>query len=533
MKHLAFIFILIICASCKNTTHTKVKSIKTTDNVLKQFVEDFESNFLGSVGFLELTKPYLISSRIFNEANKLPPNYIKNLKLHDIFKDNDTLTKYGMTLQIGFYDSIKSFVVYQYKEKEKVNYKLVNYTSNYQFIDALDVSYFDLTKQMNHTETYVFDDKLFLYNKEAKCAEAFNLLEDGRFVKKKSPVKFNYLALKKHSNAQDYLSAFDTRVVKAKNGLIIRDSLGNKIGKLDYLQAVNVLSYSPDKTTINDNGTRITGFKAKIVINPDLLKAEQNYYVDPSNIGYVFDGFLFKLYQYEEGDYRYDSLSINKKYIQSIDLRELLEVKQIKLDKYLNRTLKKPKIVNVTDAFKTEKLVTLTARNGKKIFYKDTTYNSEYSPTKTYNVIEDSNFEDTFIVQSHMVFDYQRFEFISKANGSLLDSYAGGYPNASPDKTYVVSVDYDVECPSQRTLFIDKIIENKIIRTVEIYYNLEGHNDYIKFEKTTDPNEIYWLSNSEFIIKFWGATECYSDSENYFYYKYKINNQLLQLLEAK
>jgi len=80
---------------------------------------------------------------------------------------------------------------------------------------------------------------------------------------------------------------------------------------------------------------------------------------------------------------------------------------------------------------------------------------------------------------------------------------------------------------------IDKITNNKIIKGVEIYYNLEDNNEYIDLEKTTDTNEIYWLSNTEFIIKFWGATECYSDSENYFYYKYKIKQPLLDLLEVK
>ena len=85
----------------------------------------------------------------------------------------------------------------------------------------------------------------------------------------------------------------------------------------------------------------------------------------------------------------------------------------------------------------------------------------------------------------------------------------------------------------QCNVIIDKITNNKIIKSVEIYYNLEDNNEYIDLEKTTDINEIYWLSNTEFIIKFWGATECYSDSESYFYYKYKIKQPLLDVLEVK
>ena len=75
-------------------------------------------------------------------------------------------------------------------------------------------------------------------------------------------------------------------------------------------------------------------------------------------------------------------------------------------------------------------------------------------------------------------------------------------------------------------------MDGKIIKAFELYYNLEENYDHITFKKISDDMEVYWLSNKEFIVKFWGASECYSDSENYFYYKYKIKQQFLELLEG-
>ncbi|RKE95069.1 hypothetical protein [Ichthyenterobacterium magnum] len=532
MRVFIFIFALILVFACNQSEKKADTIIKDEVENNSVFIESFKKDFLARVGFMKLKKPYLISSRIFDTYHLLSKEQLNILKVHEIFKSNNVNSKFGMALDIGFSKDFKSFVIYQYDENKQMLYKLANYTNDYKFIDAIDVSYFDLTKKMNATETYVYNNRLFVHNKDNFQDIEYYLNSDGTFKKKPLPITFNYLPLIEYSDFEVYKNTFEQRVVKAKNGLIIRDSLGNKLGKFNYLETISVLEYSKDKIEIDNNGKPIIGQKAKVIINPEELNKEENFYLHNSNIGYVFDGFLFENATTGNDDYRYEGLSINKKHLIPFNLSELLEVEEVNIDNYLNKVIKKPNIKDVTSRYKQGKLVTIKAVNGKQLQFKDTTYQSEYSPTKTFYVSEDSNFENAFIINSQMIFMYQHFDFFNKKNGELLDTYIGGYPHMSPDKSYIVSVDYDAECPNQRTLFIDKIVNNKIIKTLEIHYDIEEYK-HLSFVKNKTKNEIFWLSNNEFVFKFWGATGCYSDSDNYFYYRYKIKEHLLDLLEVK
>ena len=49
----------------------------------------------------------------------------------------------------------------------------------------------------------------------------------------------NFKALKEYKHVDEFLANYNRRVVKAKNGLIIRDSLGAKIGKYNFLESVS------------------------------------------------------------------------------------------------------------------------------------------------------------------------------------------------------------------------------------------------------------------------------------------------------
>ena len=531
MKTYCYILIFILFFSCKNATQENKNTTQNPDINIEKFQKEFNRDILASVGILQTNKPYLISSRQFRATTVLSKERAETLQLVDVFKTKDSLTKLGLSHQIDISKNFKSFVIYEHKENEYVNYKLINYTNDFKFIDAIDVSYFNLTKDLNTTETYVFNNKLFVYNKDNKKAIAYNLDENGTFTKQNPQANFNFLELKDYKYKEAFTANFQQRVVKAKNGLLIRDSLGNKIGKLNYLETISVLNYSEANIKVSDQGKTIISRKAKIIISANSLKQEQNFYIEKSNIGYVFDGFLFDNSNNKDEAYRYAGLTLNKTSLAPFNLKELFDVKQVKLNKYINSVIKTPNIQDVTKRYKNDKLVTLKAKNDNLITFKDTTYNSEYSPTKLFSVSEDSNFKDRFVVGSSMIFSYQEYRFVSKKNAKILDTYTGGYPHVSPNKDYVISIDYDAECPNQRTLFIDKIIDNKIIKTAEIYYHLENY-EHLNFVKNTNKHEVFWLSNTEFIIKFWGAEECYSDSDVYFYYKYKIKPHFLEILRS-
>lgn len=449
-------------------------------------------------------------------------DYDKTHQSYNLSKDYalDEKLKIKALYRLDVSKNYKTLLLFNQHSNSGSFLSLINYSNDYKTI-------FDIKVIANYR--LKFEAAFYVSTNEFNLKSYYYY--DGKMV-----TKFTSYVIDKNGKIEfkenKYPIAQNTRAVKAKNGLIIRDALGNKIGKFDFGDAITVESYAEKDTTIIDNGKKIKGKLAKVILDYD---AYLKQLLNPSivyKVGYVFDGFLFNNEINEDEAYRYAGLSFNNKYVVPFNLKELFEIEQVKLDKYLNRIVKVPLIEDVTSLYKKNKLVTLKAENGKQSQFKDTTYQSEYSPTKTHNVLLDSNFKDRFIVGYHMIFSNQYYDFVSKTNGEILDTYIGGYPHVSPNKNYVVSIDYDMECPNERTLFLDKIVDGKIIKTIEIYYSLE---DYLKlnFVKTTDKNEIYWLNNKEFIVNFWGATECYDNTENHFYYKYKIKEPLLELFDIK
>lgn len=527
--YVCFIIFIAIIFSCKESNHV-VSEASNTERT--EFIKTLKKDFLGRVGIMTYTKPYLISNRIFKTYNNLDSIQARELSMTSIFKNSKSTSKFGLERQIGLKKDINTFVAYQFDENEQMIYKLVNYTKNYDVIDAINVSYFDLTTKMNATETYMYSDTLYVDNKIKGLESVYVFQNDGTFNQIENPEPFNYKPLKQYNHLEVYLEQFEKRVVKAKNGLLIRDASGIEIGKFNYLETISVLDYSEEVKSVSDDGQIIKGRIVKVIKNPRALNKEANFYINSSNIGYVFEGFLFHNPTTDIETYKYAGLTVNKDYLVQISLEELFDVKPIKLKNYLNKVIKTPVINNVTKLYKKDRLVTLTAENENVVTYKDTTYQSEYEPTKTFSVFEDSNFKNNFIVGSTMLFSYQEFRFIDKKTGAKNDYYYGGYPYVSPNGNMVISVDYDGECPNQRTLFIDSIKDGKIIKKVEIFYNLD-ENSEIDFVNTTNQTEIFWLSDKSFILKFWGATGCYDDTDNYFYYKYELKDELLDLLEYK
>ena len=102
------------------------------------------------------------------------------------------------------------------------------------------------------------------------------------------------------------------------------------------------------------------------------------------------EAYFFKPYSDDGNHYNYDGLIVKGENLQPIALSELFDVKQVDINEYKNRILYQPNSIDVTKLYKKDNVLTLLAKNGKKVMYKDTTYNSEFSPTKTYNVFKNS-----------------------------------------------------------------------------------------------------------------------------------------------
>lgn len=542
MRFLLFLLVLTVGFSCKqeneNTNKPIVESVNTVD-----FLNGYElktSPLIDTISFLEPKNKY-------NDFEGLEFSQKQALQLDTII----SITKRGFR----FYDYDKSHHLYHLSKeyalnkhlKTKIihnlrvskNYKtllfysvqanvgsffsVINYTNDYKSI--LNVKIIYPYKTNSETVFYFYDSnfniKSYYYDDGVMKTtyDYFLMDENGKilFKEKKS-------AVREH-----------TRSVKASSGLIVRDSVGNQIGKLNFLDNVTIEKSSENDTIIYDQGQPIKGKKAKIILDYQAYLKHLLIPTESYNHGYIFDGYLFDSYCGQTNfAYKNSGFSIKGKEVLPICMDDLFEINVVDISKYKNNIIKTPKIQDITKDYKQDNTLKIIADNGEKLVYKDTTYHSEYSPTKTFSLYQDQDFPNTFLVGSSMVFSYPNFIFINKENGSINDVYEGGYPYVSPNKDYVVSIDYDLECLSQRTVFIDRIKNDKIEKSFMLFYDLE---DYLESDFDTSQflnkteEEIYWISNKEFIIKFMSNSDCYESSDHCFYLKYKLKDSFYNILE--
>ena len=332
-------------------------------------------------------------------------------------------------------------------------------------------------------------------------------------------------------------SDLQIRTVKAKNGLNIRDSLGNKIGKLVFGEVVYILEYSKDTKEVRDNGRIIKGRTAKIVTkwSSENIKTSENsykhnWYVLKENIGYVFDGFLYENHKDNDENslYNYGYLVVGEKGEASkIDLRELLEIEKIRFSKYESRIIKELEFKQPNTIKKVNKVIELPFENGKKLILKDSTYNSEYSPTRSYSVFYHKDFSDSYMVSESMFFMPDIHTELSVKTGDTLNRF-NGYPYISPNKDYAVLITHDLtECYHDTAVEIhEKGLDNKYRQLLSFVPQLWSYpfksNDKGSMD---DIFTINWIGDNEFIINTVDyIDDCYAPDQlsKPYYLKFKI-----------
>ena len=322
----------------------------------------------------------------------------------------------------------------------------------------------------------------------------------------------------------------DKRIVKAKNGLLVRDKAGNKIGKFDYAEEIYVLSYAPDSFAIDDGGKKIWGQKTKVILDyPTFL--DQLYVPDTiPSIGYVFSGYLYKNGGYNHRINNYTEIEADDpdryyytNYIAfgqnwseaNVDIRQFMTINRVKLSPYLNRVVLRDSVItNVYKEYKDGRLI-LPLANGETLVLKDTVYeSSEYSPMQHYQLFESPQLPQHYLVNSSF-FEDSEFLIYDKTNGDTAATFID-YPFISPQKTVAVSfaapISYDEGTAIMQLQTIRGGTFSFIFATEFIGWNI--------------PNKkvIYWLSENTFILKVKEVEDNYSSEENakFFYLKFTL-----------
>lgn len=529
------IFLTIICFGCKKNTDTQTKAIdkkKENNNIIAQKTK---ISFLDSIPLIDSKKPF----RIRDIGGKiLKEEEFYKLNLVQIFNSFNRNHLYRLYYKINISDDFKVLAIGTYDNEKYSSIYLATYNSNFDIIDTILVN--EYNKKIFSSITHIYQGKLYIEKTTLPSSEDYSQIEyylekaeeyyidhKGIFKKSNRPVTFRHY--KYRDGFGGNIHKMPKLNVSAKNGLIIRDSLDNRIGKLDFGETVYIVRNIKDTITLKNEGKTITGSKVKIIINKDSVKTGKDFYIDKSNIGFVFSGFLYSHDSFhneiDEFHYSYDGIALGKHNNEAnINLREMFDIKTVNFKEYESKIVPKTKFISSTVPIKKDKKIVLNFDNGKSLVLKDTTYQSEYTPTRSYNVSYHPDFKDAYLVSESMFFSDEIYSVLSKKNGDTLNQF-NGYPHISKNKSYSVSVFPDwSECNQQTSLVINRLKDNKYINYAYISVNswsypLKLNSDGIP----VDDFSIHWLSDNEFIIKVKNPEECYlGEVIEPFYLKYKI-----------
>lgn len=518
-----YIFILLfLCFGCKNTSDTK-----NTNSAIEDSKRAANFSFVDSIEKYTITHPFRLWQYRKN-GRLLSKEEFESLQLQRIFITYDASLEYRFFAILNPSNTYKTFVFGTSDNTTFGSTHLATYDSNYKLVSHIPVDHHG-RKGGSVMISYLHGNSLFTEDTKHDTAQEFIIRESGKIEKSNKPVTFKYYRYL--GKFKGYLHEMPKRTVKAKSGLLIRDAAGKEIGKVKYGNLVYIIDYTKDSITITDNGKTIKAPKARIVLNPKKVTLGADFYIEPSNIGYVFSGFLYDNYTEHIDDdfpYAYEYLRLGTSELEenaTIDLREIFNITRVNYNTYKNKIIKKPTIFPIdTTTYKKGKVLTLPFENGQKLILKDSTYKSEYNPTRAFTVLFHKDFPNTYMVSESMFFMDDIYTVLSKKTGDTLQRFHG-YPYISPTKKYSVAIFHDFECMQQTHIVINKRIKDG---TFQHYASLQPNSWSYPFKLNENNNledhfSIDWISDTEFIVYAKNAEECYvENASDYFYLKYKI-----------
>ena len=400
---------------------------------------------------------------------------------------------------------------------------LANYDLHYKLVESKQISFHESQKEKSYGDGWLRPDLLtvIIYDGNRTSYRRFLWGKDGTMPQR---------IYKRYDQLLNEGLVVDQRVVSARSGLIIRDSLGKRIGKLNFGDAPYIVGYTKDSIKVVDEGRTIWGRKAKIVLDFQTFMDDLVVPSGKNNIGYVFEGFLYKSgnlhsrYRNETVDksapnfyYYTNNVIITRENYHSgrIDIREFFEIEKVDLEKYRSK-------IKYSETFRNSKLYTsqentftLKFENGTTKTYKDTTYlNHEYDPTDHNELVSCPTLPEYYVIY-HSFFEDHDFFILDKKTGKKGYGF-GDYPLVSPNRKTIITVkppfSYD---DGTAVMEVSRMNGDKfsfVLQTEFIHWNI--------------PNDrhIYWLSDQEFILRVKEVENTFSNEGNaqFFYLKFRL-----------
>lgn len=487
-------------------------------------VKQPQSDFIHKIEFSSLPISIQVSDSSLENLEFLNQKQRDFLQIPKQFGKPELLKdRFWIVSKVEISTDFNSLIIAFYKADGGLEKHLINYDKNWDliasqklssFIKEADKNSFDLDKQM-----LTFIDKKGAYSHFRR----FLISSKGEFT----PMVYPTLESLRNNG---YFA--EIRAVKAFNGLVYRDSVGHRLGKFNYGDAIFIQSYSQDSIEITEKGEKIKTRKAKVILDMDAFYKHTALAEIAYPFAFVAEHFLFKnwfddskygeeYYEIHPEDVLYRELydndfsSSGDNYSEAqINLLEVFDIRKVELEEYEKQIVSRQSFdaefyQNQNNSFNLE------FKNGNKRELRDSVYsNMEYSPTQHFEKIEFPSQPNTILIFESF-FEDSWFTLFNLDNGDTISQF-DGYPFYSPNGKWIVSVNTPLSFSDETAaLQLKYMNQGKYLTCVRVNF-LDWNLPEVL--------EVIWISNKEFLIKVVRVKESYNDltMRQPYYLKFKI-----------
>jgi hypothetical protein len=440
----------------------------------------------------------------------IPLKEVDELGFLSVYEVDTIYLLYKVSISQKFYTIALGF-----KRGNVIKHMLITLDKNdYKPIYSIDIAERDQEKDFPELQTTIHQRGFSLINMpdaSRKNYKHYLFTHEGTFIAKQ---------WKSWRTLIQEGSLVDVRPVKNKQGALVTNSKGEVIDTIAYAEDVYIIKYDATK------GNALVARSYTLYLDDlQVLHDSTNFGYVSTNHLYKSNGFNYSSSQYVEAAddpaylyYYTHSLAIRDPFtgVTDLDIREFIEIERVEWNDYKDRIfVAEDSMVNSFFFPYQEGDVLLAFDNGTSWNLKDTTYhNMEYQPTNHYQLVENNKFKNHYLIYNSFFESYQ-FLLFHKQTADTTGVFQG-YPFVSPRRNYVVCFDTPYTYGKEVAYLELQTLNGKHYR----------HALSARFANWNVPRikRIYWLSNTEFILKVKPVEDAYSKEEDtaYFYLKFTI-----------
>ncbi len=172
------LFTAVLITSCNRSEHSENRSASSDTDTLGNGLEESISRFIDLTSVREL--PYYDSTNFDNisDYQALTQEWIDFLGLKELYPYQlNEMPETWIRNRFNLSDNYITLIIGFYPNENELFTMLATYTNDYQLIDFERIAYDEIAESCFRTESYLYSDKIIVYNKDFCYQETTDTIE--------------------------------------------------------------------------------------------------------------------------------------------------------------------------------------------------------------------------------------------------------------------------------------------------------------------------------------------------------------------